>query len=64
MMVNMLEAKTNLSKLIKKLETGEEDKIVLCRDGKPVAWLTPVKKRPRLASQAPELLMREAPFSY
>ena len=39
-MVNMLEAKTNLSKLIKMLENREEDVIYLARDGKQVAQIT------------------------
>ena len=47
--VNMLQAKTDLSKLIKMLETKEEDKIVLARNGKPIAQLTlinnPKRKR-------------------
>ena len=38
--VNMLEAKSNLSKLIKLLETKQEDEIIIARDGNPVAKLT------------------------
>lgn len=37
--INMLEAKTNLTKLIKLLETRQEDEIVICRNGKPCAKL-------------------------
>ena len=37
--VNMLEAKSTLSKLIKMLESGVEDTIVIARNGKPVADL-------------------------
>ena len=37
--VNILEAKTNFSKLIKLLENKEEDEIVIARDNKPVAKL-------------------------
>lgn len=37
--VNMLEAKTNLTKLIKLLETKQEDEIIIARDGMPVAKL-------------------------
>ncbi len=35
--VNMLEAKTNLSKLVESVETGREAEIVIARNGKPVA---------------------------
>ena len=38
--INMLEAKTDLSKWVKKLENKEEDVVVLARSGKPVAQLT------------------------
>ena len=38
--VKIHEAKTNLSKLIARVEAGEE--IVIARDDKPVAKLTPV----------------------
>ncbi len=41
MQVNMLEAKTNLSKLIKLLEDKEEPEIILARGGSPVAKLVP-----------------------
>lgn len=41
MQVNMLEAKTNLSKLIKLLEDKEEPEIILARGGAPVAKLVP-----------------------
>ena len=45
--VNMFQAKTELSKLILSLENKENDKIIIARDGKPVAVLqlyTPEKK--------------------
>lgn len=35
--VNMLEAKTNLTKLVKLLESKEEDEILICRNNEPVA---------------------------
>ncbi len=38
--VNMLEAKTDLSKLVKMLETKQEDVIYLARNGKAVAQMT------------------------
>lgn len=48
--VNILEAKTDLSKLIRLLESKREDYITVARNGKPVAKLTlindtPVSKR-------------------
>ena len=38
--VNILEAKSNLSKLIQSLERREQDSITIARNGKPVAKLT------------------------
>lgn len=37
--VNVLEAKTSLSKLLRMLESGEEDVVVIARNGTPVADL-------------------------
>lgn len=50
MQVNILEAKTDFSKLIRLLETKKEDYITVARNGKPVAKITlineiPVSKR-------------------
>ena len=42
--VNMHEAKTELSKLVRMLETKEEDYIVLARDGKAVAKIVPFRR--------------------
>jgi len=42
--INLYEAKTHLSRLIVELERGE-DRIVLCRNGVPVADLTPHAKQ-------------------
>ena len=39
--VNIFDAKTNLSQLIKLLETKQEDEIIIARNGKPVATLIP-----------------------
>ncbi len=41
--VNMHEAKTELSKLVRMLETREEDYIILARDGKAVAKIIPFR---------------------
>lgn len=50
MQVNILEAKTDLSKLVRLLETGKEERIIIARYGKPVVKMTicqevPVAKR-------------------
>jgi prevent-host-death family protein len=45
--VNVHEAKTNLSALLAEIEeTGE--KVLICRNGKPIADLLPHRKRNRL----------------
>lgn len=36
MQVNIQEAETNLSSLVRLVETGQEDFIIIARDGKPV----------------------------
>ena len=48
--VNMLEAKTHLSKLVEAVESGAEKEIILARNGKPVARIVPLEdtKRVRL----------------
>ena len=38
--VNVLEAKNNLSKLLALLESGEEQQVVIARNGTPIAQLT------------------------
>ena len=43
--VNIHQAKTGLSRLIERAESGEE--IVIARAGKPAAKLVPFRKRPR-----------------
>jgi len=43
--VNMLEAKTNLTKLIKLLENKEEDEIIIARNNIPVAKLVFYEKQ-------------------
>ena len=46
--IGMHEAKTNLSKLVERAESGED--IVLTRNGTPTVRLIPVAKPNRLAS--------------
>jgi prevent-host-death family protein len=43
--VNIHEAKTHLSRLVERVEAGEE--IVIARGGRPVARLVPVARRTR-----------------
>lgn len=47
--LNMLEAKTNLTKMIRQLETKQEDEFIICRNGQPCAKLVfyekPKKRR-------------------
>ena len=38
--VNVLEAKSNLSKIIRQLELGQEERVVIARNGRPVAQIT------------------------
>lgn len=38
--VNMFQAKTELSKLVASLESGEYEGIIIARNGKPVAKIT------------------------
>lgn len=48
--VNMLQAKTQLSKLVEAVESGAEEEIIIARNGKPAARLVPIaaKKKIRL----------------
>ena len=43
--VNMLEAKTHLSRLVDAVESGAEEEIVIARNGRPAARLVPVKSQ-------------------
>lgn len=40
--VNMLEAKTQLSKLVEAVESGAEAEIIIARNGKPAARIVPI----------------------
>ena len=44
--VNMLQAKSNLSRLVEAIEQGEEREIIIARNGKPAAKLVPVSTSP------------------
>jgi prevent-host-death family protein len=41
--VNMLQAKSNLSRLVEAVETGAETEIVIARNGRPAAKLVAIK---------------------
>ena len=45
--VNMLEAKTSLSKLVEAVESGAESEIIIARNGKPAAKLVPLGAEPK-----------------
>ena len=40
--VNMREAKSQLSRLVASLESGAEEEIIIARNGKPAARLAPI----------------------
>ncbi|MDP2783997.1 MAG: type II toxin-antitoxin system prevent-host-death family antitoxin [Sulfurimicrobium sp.] len=40
--VNMLQAKSSLSRLVEAIEQGEEREIIIARNGRPAAKLVPV----------------------
>lgn len=42
-MVNMLEAKSNLSRLVEQLESGSVAEFIIARNGKPAARLAPLE---------------------
>jgi prevent-host-death family protein len=43
--VNMLEAKTNLSRLVEAVEKGIEREVIIARNGKPAARLVPIEPK-------------------
>ena len=44
--VNMLQAKSTLSRLVEAIEQGEEREIVIARNGRPAAKLVPISGVP------------------
>ena len=44
--VNMLQAKTSLSRLVEAIEQGQEREIVIARNGRPAAKLVPMDFAP------------------
>lgn len=43
--INILQAKSTLSKLVAAVESGEEQEIIIARNGRPVARLVPLASR-------------------
>jgi prevent-host-death family protein len=43
--VNMLEAKTNLSKLVEAVETGAESEVIIARNGRPAARIVAIARQ-------------------
>lgn len=44
--INMLDAKSSLSRLVKAIEDGEEREIIIARNGRPAARLVPIQAGP------------------
>jgi antitoxin (DNA-binding transcriptional repressor) of toxin-antitoxin stability system len=44
--INMLQAKSSLSRLVQAIEQGQESEIVIARNGRPVAKLVPINTAP------------------
>jgi prevent-host-death family protein len=44
--INMLQAKSNLSRLVEAIEQGREREIVIARNGRPAAKLVPISSTP------------------
>jgi len=43
--VNMLEAKTNLSKLVEAVESGAESEVIIARNGRPAARIVAIARQ-------------------
>ena len=44
--VNMLQAKSSLSRLVEAIELGQEREIIIARNGRPAAKLVPIEVLP------------------
>lgn len=44
--VNMLQAKSSLSRLVEAIEQGEQREIIIARNGRPAAKLVPISALP------------------
>jgi prevent-host-death family protein len=58
-LVNMLEAKTNLSRLVDAVESGSESEIIIARNGRPAARLVPIEPR----AQGPRIGVARGEFT-
>ena len=63
-MVNMLEAKTTLSKLVEAVESGAEEEIIIARNGKPAAKLVPITAAPKKKRQLGLLAGKYPPMDF
>jgi prevent-host-death family protein len=61
--VNMLDAKTNLSRLVDAVESGAEAEIIIARNGRPAAKLVPVEAPKSVGKRIGLLAGRYAPTS-
>ena len=62
--VNMLDAKTQLSKLVSAVESGEEKEIIIARNGKPAAKLVPLTAEPAKKRQLGLAAGKYPPLDY
>lgn len=64
--VNMLEAKTSLSKLVDAVESGAEREIIIARNGKPAAKLVALNgnEQPKRERQLGSAAGKYPPFDY
>lgn len=62
--VNMLEAKTSLSKLVEAVESGAESEIIIARNGKPAAKLVPLAVQPTKKRQLGLAAGKYPPLDY
>lgn len=46
--VNIHEAKSTLSRLIQAIKSGEEQEIIIARNGEPAARLVPIAAKPKI----------------
>ena len=62
--VNMLEAKTSLSRLVEAVESGAETEIIIARNGKPAAKLVPLAAEPAKKRQLGLLAGKYPPMDF
>jgi prevent-host-death family protein len=62
--VNMLQAKTSLSKLVEAVESGAETEIIIARNGKPAARLVAISAEPKMKRQLGLLAGKYPPMDF